>query len=367
MSKKLANFEIEQKFDEGARDFFHVKYGNEKFKVMRWVYRIHNLTTLTQCKDFIYYKDKPTKIGLISGERIWDGHGLKINKEHLEYFKCPFYGKKRPEHSKVIQDKLKGVKKTEIHKKNLKIHHGDNYKRKWLFNRGFISKDELLNKSTNEIVHLYGQSRSIFIKSETVVRNKINKFIKSKKYIHDPRYIEFCNKYENTEIIDWVGAKSEMWSIISVNAMNNPNNKMGLMPRFKSEWVENLNYNISKLTRIFAKSSYEKQTIQFFETNKIEWDYENLFFHKPNGVIIPDFQIYIDNIQYIIEIKGYLRNDKHKKIIIDNCNLIVKQLKPSQKFIFQMKPITSKQDLIDNEITKENFNKIKKLIQYDKN
>lgn len=224
-------------------------------------------------------------------------------------------GKKRPEHSVLMSEKMKviALNRSEEHINNLNIHLKEKYKEKRLLTMKIINENHQLSK--DEIYSLYSKWNSDNKKSFEHKHRKIQNFFLSKKYTENINFINFKNKYENVIINEenFVDIFSNMMSIISSVSTMNPDNNMGSTSFFKRGFIIDLKNEVNGLTVLKTRSSYETKTIEFLEKNNIKYEYEAHCFYleKYNLNYIPDFKLFIGDEIIWLEVKGYIRGEKH--------------------------------------------------------
>lgn len=227
--------------------------------------------------------------------------------------KCePNYGKKRPEHSKKMKElvfngseKYKNtlIKPGQKHNKDV---NSISFKRKRLLNSGY----DITGVSDDNIIKLYSKLLSDF-----------NTNINSRKKAIVKRYEKWEEEYKKLILIitdgiiptkEWVSLltdteANEIWT--RIHGVNTIRNWVKIEKTrnsfFKQESLSGFKYNkIQK--KVFVKSGLEKEYIEFFEDNGIEWEYETLVIETKNkdGFYIPDFIITLDNRRIILETKG---------------------------------------------------------------
>jgi len=256
------------------------------------------------------YKDR-VKCKYCGGERALE----KVIKNGFATF-CSQYcstqdnrGKKRPEHSKLMKSYFKSGK---LNKKNsfLKCLNKElntlNFKKKVIENRGYST----IGLSDEEIISLHGKVNGEIQRSTKSIKAKIKRFLLNKKYIYLDIYKnsilcgmneEDIDKIENLDYLRDINRITN--SIKSIIAMKN-NPLMGSSKIFKRVVKENLKFNIRGLDLLVTRSSYESNYIDYFEKEKIYWDYENIYIPCKSGNYVPDFIINIGDDNYIIEAKG---------------------------------------------------------------
>jgi hypothetical protein len=237
--------------------------------------------------------------------KIWKKTRFGWEEKLVGYMRgTAFRDKKRPDHAKHMKIKIKGIDRGDNFRK-IKSEQNKhiNFKKMFLINKN-ISIDGL---SDEEVYKLYSNYQSIYRKSCEYKINKINNFLKNKKYINNPLYKDFYEKYYNTEITcdNHTNPFVKMMSIISHTSMLN-NSNMGKTKFFKNGFITVKNCLNKKIIRY--RSSWEEDTIKYLETTDVKYEYEPFYIELPNGkTYLPDFLIYMNHEKILLEIKGFIR------------------------------------------------------------
>lgn len=219
-------------------------------------------------------------------------------------YNLKYYGKKRPEHSQKIKDHFdKGTYEVFRNIINSDLN-GDHFKKTRLKNHGISFTDE--NFESKYSCLLKNLQTGTNHKRKTLLSG-FETYYKDKWKDHEEFYIlgfdsltiEQINILGEKEIDEWFKKHNSLKSVIAYK--NNPN-----MGRSKATWMDCLKYNKRGITKLYVRSSYEKNWVAYFEKNKITWDYEVVRINGGNFLYIPDFVLYKDNKQYIIEVKGFI-------------------------------------------------------------
>lgn len=299
------------------------KHNNISIEVGSYITRKPNMKIRCKCGDFKILKKSPqSKYGLC----LYSCCGKK---------ECePNYGKKRPMHS--------------IHMK--KLAQSDNYK----YRNTLMKKNELFNKEVNtdsfkikvlnnnyiydpklDVKDQYSDFLSKRVKTKSYRAKLITTFNK-KHSIPSLNYNELIALTDEKFKKEFFEYKSKHHEIYC----NNSGSK-----KFIRSLLTNLKYNTRNLSTVYTKSSYETNYINYFENNKIEWDYEPIKFKFENVSYKPDFLIKYKNNEYLIEVKGFLINEEeyfqNKMIPLFNkikneklpyCLLFTYDYKPTKDF-----------------------------------
>ena len=230
--------------------------------------------------------------------------------EYSNYKKgSAFRGKKREDHSKFMKVKMKGIDRGDSFRAKKKEQNKSiEFKITFLKNKGVI-----IDYENHKLVKkVYGKYISDIRKSDDYKINRINNFILNKKYVGIDIYDEYVEKYKTLVLTNenYHEPFTQMMSMISVINMR-VNENMGTTKFFKKGNV-NVSYCINKNV-ITYRSSWELNTINFLEKNKINYQYEPFYIKKSDGTYyLPDFLIYLDD-KILLEIKGFINGEEGYK------------------------------------------------------
>lgn len=226
------------------------------------------------------------------------------NKDCKHEYNLMHFGRKRPEHSKRIKEHFD--KGTYENFKNVVNHdlNGDSFKKARLNNHGILFTNENIEEKYTEL--LKKVQRGTNHKRKTLLlgfeKKYINEWRQHEEFFilgFDDLTIEKINCFSSEELNYWYKKHNSLKTVIAYK--NNPN-----MGKTKATWLNDLKHNKRKISKLYVRSSYEKNWIDFFEKHKIVWDYETIRINGGNFLYIPDFVVYKDNKQYIIEVKGFI-------------------------------------------------------------
>lgn len=241
----------------------------------------------------------------------------------------PKFGIKRPEHSKTMKllaaegnnEKYNAtlMKKGELFNKEV---NSKEFKKKVLIKKGIDFNENNLETQFGKIISDRSKSREY---RENIIfkfyqKNKIEDIsLDQIKKLNEKQFSTLFKKY-----------KSDHHEIYCADVC--------VARTFKRTLLENLKCNISGLTSVYTRSSYETNYIKYFEQHRIKWDYESLKFKLPTKTYKPDFFVKFKNKRYIIETKGFLIDeDKYFK---ENVYPLLEILKTKNiEFIFSYKSV----------------------------
>jgi hypothetical protein len=204
------------------------------------------------------------------------------------------YGKKRPEHSA----KMKQLALAGLNSSNWKKGHKNDYvntiewKRKVLENKGIDHH----TMSDDQLLIFFNQYKSELITTITTLFERY----KDEYKLSDLLNIDKLDQYSIEQLREFSKPLNSLKTLIA-----NKNGK-GIAKKFKRIRLENFKYNIVNQEYVITRSSYEANYINFFEKNKIWWDYESLTIPTENKYTVPDFLFYFKDKKYILEVKGFL-------------------------------------------------------------
>lgn len=220
----------------------------------------------------------------------------------------PNYGKKRPEHSALMKQHAIDGKNSGNYKKG-RINDFVNtieWKRTVLENKKLIHPLDVIDNESIEMLHkkfLSTQQKSRIQREKMVVNFCLKHNIKDYNLdtlsdLNDQEFDKIYYQYKS--------AHHEMYC-----------SDVCVAKKFKRSLLENLKYNLSSVTAIYTKSSYETNYIKYFEKHKIKWSYEPENFQLDDCKYKPDFLVEYQGKKYIIEVKGWLVDESvyfNKKI-----------------------------------------------------
>jgi hypothetical protein len=237
------------------------------------------------------------------------GKFKKIKGNGILFYYCGspechhFYGKKRPDHAKLMKEKAAAGLISSCYRPG-RVNTFVNtleWKKKVLSNKSIDFSD---SASEEEIEKLFREVVSKNCKSRN---NKIS-FIKT-------MYERYSSEYDLDDIevkLDHLDSCSdEELSTLkricnSIKTIEANKKGTGLAKRFKTSILSNFKFNLSNPDYIKTRSSYEVNYIDFFEKNKIYWNYETIKIKTSTGFYVPDFEFYYRDKKYLLEVKGYL-------------------------------------------------------------
>jgi hypothetical protein len=286
---------------------------------------LKNSLSLTSLKKMSMSEVNPEKL------KLFDGSNFRHDTEDSNFMRGKFFrGKTRPEHSMILKGKsnLKNKKDnwSEKRKQYNEKMNSHSWKQKVLHNKGiYVSKTDV-----KEIENTYSNMLRERVISIAYKESKIKNFLGKNQYKEYYDLEEFENVLKN----DVESAFNWMNSIIGSFHTLSSENSMG-NPKFKKEF-----FNIKELEKCLNKESFytrstaETEFIKKFIIPNLDnlnsWGYEIETFNLNNKLYTPDFIIDINNIKYIVEIKGYIRDEKNFDRIV-KCN---KEILIHGKYIF---------------------------------
>lgn len=221
----------------------------------------------------------------------------------------PFYGKKRPEHSKHMSALAASgenvafaatlMKRGRLHNKEVNTEH---FKRKIL--------EKLRVDVSDGVDTAFSKMLSDRAKSPELRRKRLRTLFRD---TFEPEYRELAAKVLGVSVEDLDATLSsmadekfeEVWPhlhgilTIRTNAKDPICNK-----RFVSSVITDLKYNTQGFSTIKTRSSWETAAIEIFEKESIPWSYEEYKLQTSTGWHLPDFVIDYQGQKYIVEIKG---------------------------------------------------------------
>ncbi len=330
----------------------HIKENNynDFLDIIKYLYN-RNIKDYSSFEKHIRSKANENKI------KIWKNNRFSHDNIDTIYLKgSAFRGKKRKEHSEYMKIKMIDVanNRSEKHKENLIYFHQKMYQKRRLFKNNIINENELNTLSDIEIKKKYNFFLGNLMKGDKYKKNYVMNLLNSKKYLDNEIWINWKFQTDLSNIDKNIDNfyLSAMSCVSTISSMDE-NNNMGSTNFFKRDELKGLKYQKNKKDSIKVKSSYESKSILFFEENKIQWEYEFVRISYDNGKFYtPDFRVILNDEEYIIEIKGYIRNQKHKNKIekqINNLNKIYKNV------VYIKKPINCLNDIYNNILEKKHF------------
>lgn len=220
------------------------------------------------------------------------------------------YGKKRPEHSRIMKEKARTCSTSE-------------------FNKSLFQKGEIRNKTVNtlewkklileknnfeitedtDILELFsvylsqrGKSRSTRTQSMVTWYTKLNSDLKELcDQVIGEVTNEFLSSLNNEEFNDVFKTFHGICT-----AQNVKNSLTARSTFFKGELLIDLKYNTENCKSVRTRSGWETSAIRLFEQHAIPWSYEEItLVCKDNKKLYtPDFKILYEGKTYLIELKG---------------------------------------------------------------
>lgn len=211
-------------------------------------------------------------------------------------------GKKRPEHSRLMAKYAKEGKFTVLKKPGFinPFLNSIEFKKKRLLNSG-NSNTEIM--TDGEIIHEYNKLVALASTRSDTLRSKAKTLFNRFKDLYDLQEIS----EQDIENVDLNTLKNYLKILNSIKSVESGT---GIAKKYKRTRLSDFEYNSANQQEIVTKSSYETNYAKFFEKNKIPWEYETLRIRCENGYYIPDFLITLGNKKYILEVKGFLLNEK---------------------------------------------------------
>ncbi len=224
----------------------------------------------------------------------------------------PLYGRKRPEHSRLMKDmavngsdefKLNLMKKGEIFNKKVNT---IEFKRKKLENKGIDCS--LMNVEQIETANSEYESNKIKSRGQRskVILSWVGKW--EDEFLSLIKII--TNILPTKEYLDLLSETAFVAIYKRIRGINTIRNwskvKESRTSWFKRIKIENLHYNTQGKSCVVTKSGLEADYINFFEQNNIPWSYEAVVLEtiKKDGFHIPDFLIEYEDQTIMVEAKG---------------------------------------------------------------
>jgi hypothetical protein len=273
---------------------------NEKYKALKKLY----------FDDILTFNDFKNRHSKNDNLKIWKGTRFGWSDNLTNFMKgSSFRDKLRPEHSEMMKIKMKGINRGDNFRETKRNQNSSiEFKVKVLTNK----KIDVLSKTEDEIKKLYKLINSNTRKSKDFKIKKLKNFLKSDKYLDEPIYLNFKDRFKNLKITDEnvENIYPEMMSIISSISMVR-NENMGKTKFFKTGFIKVK--NCLNKTIIRYRSSWELKTIEFLELNGVKYSYELFHIQKEDGTLyLPDFLIEYEGRRILLEIKGFIRGKKGK-------------------------------------------------------
>jgi hypothetical protein len=205
------------------------------------------------------------------------------------------------------------IKKGQVFNKNV---NSPEFQRKCLENAGIEFTDD-------NLIEVYNKYQSAKFNNVKVYRKKIDNAIK--------RYPEHELINILKETLEWSDDElMEKYKDVVHGIFTSLN--------FEKRGTKKIPITCSKGT-VMVRSSYEKNYIEFFDNEHIEWYYEPRWFRLPNNrVYLPDFKVIIDEKVIWIEVKGAFWGHQKEQDYMENIvNPFTEMVKPD-KFIMTFEP-----------------------------
>lgn len=243
------------------------------------------------------------------------------------------FGLKRPEHSKHM--KLLASDTNSKFSKNL-IKSGElrnskvnsvSFMRTKLNNKGYATE----NLSDSEVIQLNSKYESLKNLSRQTLEKTIKTYISQYNWME---LVEFINGREldtisNEEFSQLV----YLWRSLYHYEFCSDNCGAKF---FKREMIGDFSCNLANKETVKTKSSYELNYITFFEKNGIMWDYEPITINATYlGKYRPDFIFEYFGKRYLVEVKGFLKNESKEEYLKNKVNAGYRYAKErGMEFIF---------------------------------
>ena len=261
------------------------------------------------------------------------------------------YGKKRPKHSETMK-KCKSKKYLDnlIRRGDLlnKDVNSDEFKLKLVRKAGLDTGN--LGKDYSNYMSLLNTRNKV--KRYTTIFNKLP--LDFKELIYDKyklNNIDINTLYE----LDYKEKQKLYYDIHSLNTqLNNQNILKARNSRYKKYNIEGIVHHNRGLTYMICRSKYERDWINYFEKNKIKWDYEPIIINCDKGTYCPDFLIELDDIKYLIEVKGTMYGYPDNYLTNKISSAIEYSKDNNYKFVFILNEKVNKENIINNIITNIN-------------
>lgn len=292
--------------------------------------------------------------------KTWNGSRFVMSDSDCKTAKGHLKGKTRPDHGDKIRDKLKAYScnRSDEHTANLKDFLQNRYKKKRMLNLGLVRDSD-----SNETVDVaFSNYMSTYNKSDEHKMNKIRSFLLNTKYQDLKIFKSYKQSYSADTTIEVPKAYKTMMSIISTVAYQDDKNDMGSARFFNKGKLDGLRFQLNGSSSMKYKSSYEKLSVEFFENSGYGWSYEPIFIECEETIYTPDFLLNLENGQYLLEVKGYIRDDEHVTKIKKKLTGALKYCEEHNiRLVYLRKPVQHLNDVLDNVIeTTEKINSITK-------
>lgn len=301
--------EFMDKFDKDLVEYIRdeaTKCEDTMGRALKKLYTLDIFTKMNFESEFQKYGHLP----------IWKGTWFGWKQEVISLMRgSAFRGKKRPEHSKVMSKKMKVAanNRTDAHKKNLSTFLKGEYYRKRPLTLGLVTEKEAKEFTIERLKNIISSYNRDRIKSKEYRLMMVDRFKSRKKYASEELHKKYLCDFESVTPDNVEEAYSAMMSIISIVAMKNDPN-MGTTKFFKKGTIK-VSHCTNK-TIVTYRSSWELDTILFFESIELKYQYEPFYIPKGNGkAYLPDFVIELPDFDkpIILELKGFVRGASGKE------------------------------------------------------
>lgn len=255
--------------------------------------------------------------------KIFDGLEFRHDKDDANFNRGKsFRGKKRPDHSKKLKGKsnIKNKKEnwSDERKSYNSFFNSIDWKRKVLTDKGYF----LDNVSNESIVKLYSDFRKKIVCSDGYKITKIKNFLTKKKY-QDYYDDESFKKILNVNLDEAYRIANSIigsyHTVLNTNTMGNPIFKRKTF--FVNDFLKCKNFE-NFTVRSSLEAKFIEEIIKPNEEIIEGWSYEKISLNLGSRIYIPDFKITINGEDYLIELKGYIR-DEHDFDKILECSTLV--------------------------------------------
>lgn len=219
----------------------------------------------------------------------------------------PNFGKKRPEHGAVMAKLAKAGKLSGTFKKGYtnEFVNTVEWKRRVLDNKG-ISHTHL---SDDELIEFYNEMKSQFSVTPTAKMNRARTLLSQ----YEAQYRDMFGDVPDLERCDAGDIDTYLRRLnqIKTNVCVDPNTSGA--KRFRRSVIKDLRWNMSNKKQVTTKSSYETRYVLLFEDEGVSWEYEPFAIRDGENVYIPDFIFDYNGTKYMLEIKGYFKDDEQRE------------------------------------------------------
>ena len=271
------------------------------------------------------------------------------------------FGLKRPNHSKLMKQKCKdgiiNIAFLNQQGKNKDFLKSLEFKKKRLKNKN-INIDKMTDI---EIKSEYSNLLSKINSSNEFKLKSLLTFLSNRtEYIFDPFLKSILHKDFN-DILNDPKIEDIIFKLNSFKTcLLNPNININ---SFKRTLMSNFKFN-SLQESVYTKSSYETNYINFFEKEGINWTYEKTWIITEKGYYLPDFKVFYNNNEYLIEVKGSFFRTTLEEYV---NNKVIHALKHCQnnnmKFIFTFNG-NPNFNIFNKELKDRNIQKLIKTIKH---